>query len=234
MINIGTTRYADNNFQILPQGLVMRVAVLFYGRILHFDKKLLLKSLDCRHNIDIFYSCDGEPAELVDDFKELYEPVEVNNEKIEYSVDCSGYTKGIENIDNMFRHFINLKRVFELLTKHISKTGIIYDLVIVTRLDLQIISLELILPEQNTIYIPYGEDYCGLNDRFAMGTIDTIRHYTSIFDNCKYLLDNNLAILHPEILTRENIKYCKIDIKRFSIIYKLYGRENMWCNGEYK
>ena len=208
----------------------MRIAVLFYGRILHFDKRFLLKKLDSSHNIDIFYSCDAEPDNLVDDFIYLYEPVAVNNEKIHCSLDLNSYyanTRGV-NVYNMIRHFINLSRVFQLLENHISNTGTAYDIVIATRLDLQISRLELIQPEKNTIYIPYGEDNCGLNDRFAMGDIDTMRNYTNIFNNILFLLDNDLAILHPEMLTLAHIKHSNINIKRLYMLYILYERDVIW------
>jgi hypothetical protein len=201
----------------------MRVAVLFYGRITHFDKRHLLKKLDRSHEIDVFYSCSDQPDDLIDDFINLYEPIAMNRDKIEYSIDLSAYTKGTgTNIHNMICHFINLKRVFQLLEEHVLKTGATYDLVIMTRLDLMIESLELVQPKVNTIYIPSGNDHAGINDLFAMGSIDSMRHYANILDNMTVLLDTHVLNVNPEKLTLGNMIYCGITIERFPMDYLIH------------
>jgi len=214
----------------------MRIAVLFYGRIRHFDKRYLLKKLDRSHEIDVFYSCSDEPDDLIDDFINLYEPVSMNCDKITPSVDFADYL-GNNIGTNMAYHFINLKRVFQLLEEHISNTGIVYDLVIATRLDLEIESIDLVQPKTNTIYIPSGYDYFGINDRFAMGSVEVMKHYTNILDNSVFLLNNKLInmniftstiqvietkfiiVPYPEILNLENIKYCGLNLERFDMIH---------------
>jgi hypothetical protein len=200
----------------------MNIAILFYGRINHFDKKYLINILNSDYLVDIFYSGDQEPPELIEQFIKIYNPISINNEKISHLFNFEKYYNINQiackaNMDNMTRHFINLKRVFNLLETHVINNNIIYDLVISTRLDLCIDKLNIYTPIHNTIYIPIGEDHTGINDRFAMGDIETMKKYMNIIDNCLYLLDNNLSNPHPETLTLSNIKYSNLKIIRFNM-----------------
>ena len=191
----------------------MRIAVLFYGRVNHYEKKFLVNSLPHLCECDFFYSADAEP---IDDFIKLYNPVAVVNDKITYNVDFGIYPNNKTNpanIHNMTCHFINKKRVFELLEAH----DRVYDLIIATRFDLKLGKLDLSIPEPNTIYIPKGEDHTGLNDRFAMGDFETMRKYMKIYDDCFYYLENGLSVPHPENLTLANVINHKINIVRFPL-----------------
>ena len=204
----------------------MRVALLLYGRITHFKSQYenIINAIGNEHIIDIFLSCDNQPDTYISEFKELYKPISINNDKINYLYDFNNYP--IEEpitvtIDNMIRHFINLKRVFKLLEEHIDRTNFIYDIIITTRIDLHLnIRLDLPKSDNNTIYIPSGHDYRSnrydaINDRFAMGNLDIMRQYNNIIDNCIYLLDNRISYPHPEMLTYAHIIFSKINIIRF-------------------
>jgi len=202
----------------------MRVALLFYGRLRFFDKtyKNFMKVFE-GHTIDIFYSADNEPEEEIEEFKRLYNPIAVNNTAIVHSIDYSMYPLPPDygvNPANMIRHFINLRRVCELME---TNTSTIYDVAVCTRLDIMIssVSLPIIKPPENTIYIPNGFDYFGINDRFAMGDVETVKKYMLLIDNCKYLFDNKLAFPHPETVALANLKFHNISIIRFHMDYSL-------------
>jgi hypothetical protein len=202
----------------------MHIAILFYGRINKYTNTFLLNSLPQNHTYDVFYSADLEPNELLDDFIKIYKPISVNNDKISYDVDFGKYpnTKThLSNIHNMTCHFINKKRVFNLLENYINLTNTKYDIIIATRLDLFIDTLTLDIPLPNTIYIPKNEDHTGINDRFAMGDFQTMKKYMNIYDNCVYLLENKISVAHPENLTLYNIEYYKLNIVRFDINYSI-------------
>jgi hypothetical protein len=202
----------------------MRVAVLFFGRVRHYEKKYLVNSLPESCQCDFFYSADAESEESIGKFIEIYKPISINNEKISYIVNFRTYPTSINkctNVHNMTCHFINKKRVFELLETHVRKTGVKYDIVISTRLDLFIEKIDLPMPLPNTIYIPVSNDYSGINDRFAMGDYETMGKYMKIYDNCVYLLENDLTCAHPETMTLANLNYYKINIRRFGMHYSI-------------
>jgi len=201
----------------------MRIAVLFYGRIKHYEKKYMFSALPNTAHIDFFYSADGEPQHLIDDFCALYKPKAVINEKIVYDLDLNKYPHPHTNVHNMTCHFINLKRVFKLLENYISNNNEKYDVIISIRHDLCIENqLELLTPLKNTVYIPSECDYNGINDRFAFGDIEAMKKYMNIYDNCEHLLENNYCFACPEMLTLANIKYCKLDVQRFDVKYNIY------------
>lgn len=198
----------------------MRIAILFFGRSKHAEHTYptILKSLE-PHTADVFYSGDNEPIEKV---IEICRPVSIINEPITYTVDFSKYPifiHGINtpNFDSMTRHFINKKRVFTLLEDYIEKHSIIYDIVISARLDIPIHSLTIPDPAKNTVYIPEGYDYFGLNDRFAMGDVESMKKYMLLYDTAIDLLESKLTVPHPESLTLANIKYKKLRVIRIQL-----------------
>jgi hypothetical protein len=200
----------------------MRIGVCFFGRIKHYDKKYLIESFGSNHSYDFFYSSDDEPADLINQFIELYHPISIDNNKISYDVDFSIYSPPHpQQMHNMTCHFINKKRVFGLLETHCNLTNTHYDLIISVRLDLYIDKFEPELPIENTIYIPTNEDHNGINDRFAMGDFKTMKQYMNIFDNCLYLLDNKITVAHPERLTLSNIQHCNINVNRLNLYHNI-------------
>jgi hypothetical protein len=185
---------------------------------MHYDKQYLIKALPLGHQYDIFYSCDNEPAELIDNLVQLYKPIAVNNKPVVYDIDLSKYPN-IYNfyvqIGNMTRHFVNKKRVFHLFEEHVEKTNTKYDLVISARFDLCMNNINLIIPEKNTLYVPSNKNHYGINDQLAMGNSDTMKKYMNIYDTCVYLLENNLSVPHPESLNKANIMFHGINVCHF-------------------
>jgi hypothetical protein len=209
----------------------MQIAILFYGRIKHYEKKYLLNILEKGHTVDIFYSCDNEPEELVNDFKTIYNPISVNSEPITYDRVIFDYYSSWANktesllitnthlqYDRMIRHFINLKRVMELLEESCSNLQTTYDLVIATRFDLLLGPMPpLCIPKPNTIYIPEGNDYNGLNDQFAMGSLESMKRYMYLFNNYPRYMELNI-LPHPETLNMCNLRENdNMDIGRFDM-----------------
>jgi len=198
----------------------MRIGVCFFGRIKYFDKKYLLNSFGSEYEYNFFYSGDNEPEELVAEFQKMYNPIDMNNDKIVYDIDFGIYpTLKISpaNINNMTCHFINKKRVFRLLEEHCNITKKSYDIIISCRFDSYMDKYSPEFPLPHTIYIPHGQDWCGINDQFAYGDFETMKQYMNIYDNCKYLLENKGCPLHPEHLNLYNIIDCLLNIQRINV-----------------
>ena len=201
----------------------MRTAVLFFGRSKHFQVTYasLVKSLG-NVTIDVFYSCDNEPEQSIQEFIQVCKPVSIINDKIVYDVDFSKYpllNPAIRHIkyDSMTRHFINKKRVFTLLEHHMQTTGSTYDMVVSARLDVPINSLPYIELAENTVYIPAGNDHCGINDRFALGNVESMKKYMMLYDTAIHILESKLSSPHPESLTLANLIYRKVRVERFPL-----------------
>ena len=205
----------------------MHIAILFYGRINKFKEhyKNIMESLGNSNTFDIFYSCDNAPLELLQEFIQLYKPVSVMNEKLEFTTNFGDYpTHPNTNINNMIAHFLNKSRVFSLLETHVEIHKIQYDLIISLRLD---VLFEDNMPfytiEEETIYIPEGYDFeqFAINDQIAYGSITTMKKYMNIIHNLDYILNNSQTILHPETLTYINILINGLKIIRFPFKYIL-------------
>jgi hypothetical protein len=74
--------------------------------------------------------------------------------------------------------------------------------------------------EDNTIYIPEGEDYGGLNDRFAYGDYESMKKYCHLYDHIHTLSHSEL---HPESILKEYIDKVGLNVIRFSSPMKLYS-----------
>lgn len=199
----------------------MKIAALVYGRIDKADKyyQNIMNSIGQEHSCDFFLSSDNPRKEDFDLFISMYNPKGYNIDHIEHVHDLQKYSTGgqVCNKYNMPRHFMNKWRVFQLLQSYIEKTGTIYDVVIALRIDMKYqdkFTFQTPLP--NTIYIPAGDDFFGINDRLAYGDIISMCKYLDIYNTCTHLLEHNLSICHPESLLLAHIKHCKLNIQRFN------------------
>ena len=200
----------------------MHIAVLIYGRLNHcVEQYENIKKAIGNHMVDFFVSSDNSP--YMNDFIELYKPIDYNNKKIRHKTKLSKYPgKRYEtNLHTMCLHFINKMRVFQLLEQYVDTMKIKFDIILSLRVDVVIDNQFTFYTEKNTIYIPRGYDYVikAINDQIAYGSYDVMKQYNNIYKNMIYLLDNQLSIPHPESLTLANMKHYKI--KRFNLKYRL-------------
>ena len=203
---------------------VKNVAVLIYGR-LNKCYKDIIKSVG-NHKVDYFISSDNSTTSDLNKCIELYNPASYINDSITYKYRFYKYpNKRTEtNLDTMTRHFINKQRVFNLLEKHVKKTGTKYDVIVSIRTDLKINSKFNFKIIPNTIYIPRGNDfiYHAINDQIAYGSYDVMKKYMNVINNCDDILKRGKSIPHPESLTLANLELNNIKIVRFGLDYYIY------------
>jgi hypothetical protein len=211
----------------------MNIAILIYGRlnkaVTHYDNIISnISDIEKIKNIDFF--CSSDNSNDIEEFISKYNPKDYINDKIIIDENDLNiyltYPKPLEtNVENVIRHFINKKRVYEIFEKYINSNNLKYDIVISLRIDANI-SNKFIFenPKSNTIYIPNGHDYRnGINDQIAYGNQDVMKKYFSIIDNCKLILEKNISTVgfHPENLTLANIKLHELEISRFELEYNI-------------
>lgn len=213
---ISSLGYPSNNLYDFR----MKIAVLIYGRIDHSDMyyRNIMNSISQEHTCDIFLSSDNPHKEDIDKFISTYKPKGYNTDHIASVHDIQKYSTGgqVCNKYNMPRHFFNKYRVFQLLQRYIEDNGVTYDIVIALRIDMKYqdkISFQ--TPRPNTIYVPAGDDFFGLNDRLAYGDMDSMGKYLNIYNTYTYILEHNLSICHPESLLFAHIKHSKLNVNRF-------------------
>jgi len=210
----------------------MNIAVLIYGR-LNFcveNYESIINSIGTKNNIDFFLSSDNSSEILLNNFINLYKPVNYINDKIipdidlsKYPIPANYYTEPQQEVEKMICHFINKGRVFLLLEKHIQKENIHYDVIISLRIDLHFHNnFDFSNIEDNTIYIPAGDDFQithheAINDRIAYGNFFVMQKYSSIYSNLINILETTNCYIHPETLTSQNIKFNNLNVKRVNL-----------------
>jgi len=200
----------------------MRIAVLVYGRlnkcIEHYEN--IMEHIGKEHTVDVYMSSDNSSEALRKGFLDLYKPIAYTNDPVTYDYDLGAYRgkRPETNIHNMTCHFINKNRVFALLEAYVEKTNVHYDAVLSLRLDCVFHNrFDFNGIAENTVYIPTGNDFWGINDQLAYGSLATMKKYNSI--DAKTLLDRNLCIPHPECLCLANIKFHGLQVQRVNLQY---------------
>lgn len=216
-----------------------KIAILFYGRIQNYERcyKNINDEIAINYDIDYFLSHSPELNENVQDFKTLFKPIAICNDPIKYPKNLEKFHKNSKDY-NTIPHYINKMRVFNLLEDHINKNKVEYDYIFCTRIDVfyfnNLIFENFTEIDDNTIYIPDGHDWGnpGINDQMAIGNLEGIRKYTSIYNNIEIILEK-LKTSWAEMINLENINYMKLNVKRYSRNYLLKINQENYNYYEY-
>ena len=208
----------------------MKVAVFLTGRLskhyVYTYRNILNTFKDCEIDFFVMHCCKDE--ELINKMKELYKPVLCQTTKIE---DYSFLNKiknvkpprpNIFNVVNMFNNRFTLFNVFEKYCQENNKN---YGLVVSYRFDLHAKKSQFSMKkfyeqlQDNSILIPRKFDWGGLNDQMAIGRIEIMKKYFSLFEKLPELLENQA--FHAETLLKVHVNNEKIKVKRFWYNYKI-------------
>lgn len=215
----------------------MKIALLFSGRINKYDEHYqnIIDNIVQNNDIDFFLSHSPElKNENLDGFKELYKPIEIINEEMDFSTDYSNLKlHELTNMNHFMSMWCNRKRVFDALIKHCIATNTMYDLVFSVRLDAyneepllfkEIIEEYKIIENKNniekTVFVPNGWDWGGLNDQMAFGDFYSMEIYMSLYDTIWELMKEQPRFGPETILLGHLIKN-DVSIHRFDYKYKL-------------
>jgi hypothetical protein len=117
---------------------------------------------------------------------------------------------------------------FRLIETFEQKHNLKFDLVIKYRPDIYSQTpIHIPYPiEPNTIYVPTGSDWGGLNDQIGLGDRDTMKKYCDCIDHILDLCKKGV-IYNPEILLKEYIESISVNVKRFHFPYLLFKNRSM-------
>jgi len=107
------------------------------------------------------------------------------------------------------------------------KYGMVFNSVIVFRADVNS-SEEFAMkrPEENTIYIPEGKDYYGLNDQIAYGNYESMKKYCDGVISLKIVCEQLGLLSFPysinENILKRHVENTRCRIQRFSYTYELH------------
>jgi hypothetical protein len=194
----------------------MKIALLISGRI-NTDKNQyenFKKNFLDNNDVDIFVSYPYKYKIILDEFIKLYKPKKIVESDEQY-IDVSSYPLYFQsNRHNVMCMFLNRKKVLEAFNEYVLETKATYDCYISMRCDL-IFNAQIDFnkcinqinqPNNDIIVAPNtGNQYGGVDDRFAIGTYNSICKYLNVYDNIIKLVNSGIVI-HPEMLTLKNLE----------------------------
>ena len=206
----------------------MRIAIVFSGRIDKYRDHYanIISHVVQDNEADFFLSHSPELAhEDLDDFRILYRPKTLNNDPIDYG-DFSKYKCHPEsNSHNMMSMWFNRRRVYQDMCHYMTENGVMYDLVISTRLDTyndEKMDYDMFrCLDDNTILVPEGYDWGGLNDQMAIGRFPAMAKYLTLFDRIYPILDQLSPYYGPEPALLKNVEMQGLEVYRFPFRYRL-------------
>jgi hypothetical protein len=208
----------------------MKIAIYFSGRITGYK--------DCINNLKIkffnLYECDffmsldieEEDNEIKEFISELYKFTKT------IKVHCEKYTKFLKNIPfksdetrerNSLSMFYHNYKATDMILSYIKDTDIIYDAIVKFRIEVDsndpfVINHNI---QHNTVYIPYGYCYRGINDQIAYGNIQTMTKYASVYHYIQNYVYIRKVIFNPELLLMYHLNDNNMNIIRFPYNYIL-------------
>jgi FkbM family methyltransferase len=191
-----------NRIAPLPTPVVKKpkLAVIFAGRAFCYETTYpWFKNLSEEYDVDFYCSLNSELTQYYKKFIDLYKIKKYNFEKID--------------LPNRVSMFHNIKKAFVLIPADE------YDAVMYARTEIEFgkEKFSLAIPDDNTIFVPGGEDHCGgLNDRFAFGSYNAMFKYTSIGDNIEEY-QKAVHDLHPETTLKYHVNTVGLNIQRFDM-----------------
>jgi hypothetical protein len=202
----------------------MKVAILMSGRI-NIDKNQyehFYRNFQENNDVDLFISFPYKYNILLDEFIKLYKPKKYIISNEDY-VNVDKYKLYFQsNRHNVMCMFLNRKKVLDIFNEYINENNIDvnnYDLIISMRCDLIFdtpIDLYKYIPyiKKDILIVPNtGNDFGGVDDRFALGNYMTISKYLNLYDNLIILLEKG-NIIHPEMLTIKNLELQHVQLQK--------------------
>jgi hypothetical protein len=215
----------------------IRVAILFAGRIKAYTNiESYLLNLKNVYEATVFCSLNKKiKSDYIQTFCNKFgiRDEQLNLEltkthESEYSqwIMCSNESTADER-ERRYSQFFHKYRAFQLLESYQTNHKIAFDCVLLFRADVNS-SEEFILkpPKENTLYIPEGKDYYGLNDQLAYGNFETMKKYCYGAVHFKDVCDQLGILKFPysinENIMKKHVENTKCILERFPYNYDLH------------
>lgn len=206
----------------------MKIAIFFSGRVKGYEHTFShLKSIIDKHNPIFFVSLNQESEDEY--IKTFCEKFNIKTDQINY--EKTNLPDSLKDINadcnklNTYSMFYHSYKAFCLIEKYQTTHNIHFDTVVKYRAEINssnILNFNEI--EKNTLYIPKGNDYGGINDQIAYGNFDIMKKYCELGNgNVEKLILEEKTRYHPETLLCHHIKLSKISTTRPNFSYSLEG-----------
>lgn len=206
----------------------MKVAMYFSGRIQNEKYEMNREHLQMFNNkYDITYFCSLNKLANDENFinrfcsefnisKDRINIEEISVPEVDSKITIAG------NINNMYSMFYHNYKAMELIKNFQDKHNTTFDVVIKYRAD--IYSQDVINIENNidndTVFIPVGSDWGGVNDQVAYGNFNSMYKYSSCFFNF-FEYAELFNVFQPETILKLHLIMNHLKENRFNYNYKL-------------
>ena len=210
-----------NKNQIHKGSGVPTIAIFYSGRIKGFQHK---KNSHIKQNqlykAIIFVSLNQKEEDHI--AKEFRNTFNISDDRVNYEE--TPYPKELYTLDkslvpvyeNCYSQFYHNKKCFDLIEKYQNNNNMVFDVIIKQRCDIDTNDIIPIgIPEDNTIYIPEGEDNLGINDRVAYGNYNSMKKYCDTVNNIIDMCKNQGVKYNPEIILKKQLENNNLNIIRF-------------------
>jgi hypothetical protein len=211
----------------------MRLAILFSGRIRDFGFfcESVKNHLVSTHEVDYFVSYTKDTTEeVLEEFIKCYEPKKMIRSDENYYFNYHKFPQkkktGPERRPRILGMHLNRYNVYKLFEEYQMENNIQYDVILSCRTDFQFrekLDYDKLKKyiENDYICIPKGNNYDGINDRFALGNQNAMKIYMNCYTKIYDLLKQKVPF-HPEIVLHRYL--IKMNTKRHRFQY--YGDIN--------
>jgi len=210
----------------------MKVAIFFSGKIRSYEKTLEYL-LHLRENIDITFFASHFGV-LSDYEKQFIQSLDIKQSQVYECVEkipdiiYDNFLKYTNNhLPNIYKMFYCTKKNIELIENYEKENNCKFDIVVKYRCEAVFCGtcnekLFLEVPiDENEIFIPYGNDFGGINDQIAFGTLKSMKKYSFAFDRMLHCYTNAI-ILNPETILLQELHHQNVNIKRIDFKYVLH------------
>lgn len=209
-----------------------KIAVLLSGRIYHPDYDATISRLKSLFNgpcstATYFVSINVPDEETTNFIKRFIIDMNISKDCINIQqVQVPSYVysfKKKEETDyfNSYSMFYHNKLCFNMLEEHCKKYNNNFDIILKFRTDINYqnpLNIADVI-DKNTLYIPSGFNFGGINDQVAYGDYDAMSEYCDCIDDLKSICEE--GIFHPETILNQFLIKRDINIVRFPFVYRI-------------
>ena len=220
-----------------PRPPPFRVAILYCGRIKGYTNvEQVLLNLQRKYNATVFCSLNKKTkSDYIKTFCEKFgisderlnlEPTKTQ-EHIYAGITLCDLNMTLFDKERTYSQYFHKYRCFRLLEAYQQKYGIKFNCVILFRADVNS-QEEFVIkrPEEETLYIPEGKDYYGLNDQIAYGNYESMKKYCDGVNSVKTVCDQLGLLNFPysinENIMKRHVENTRCRIQRFPYSYELH------------
>jgi hypothetical protein len=209
----------------------MNVAIILSGRIVSKDYESSINQLRrtfSKYNTTYFLSINKSVHDEAYT-QRFMKDMDITRERV--NIETTILPDGLETFkkkkesdyQRTYSMYYHNMRGFELINRYTEKYNTKFDRVVKYRTDIDNTTnntINLLLCDRETVYVPEGCDFGGINDQIAYGDMETMCKYSQCAKNITKMCESGI-VYHPEMLLKKHLEIERVNISRFKYIYKL-------------